>query len=360
MQSFQVYVEKMGSNFLVAAMIPSLAFITSVMLVFQPIFPGSIIQDLKSDFNPLLQYGLITLVFTVILGFTLTSLNTFVFKLFEGYVLLHHFSALRKRQIKAGRRLKRQIRYLDKKLGRMFEKDSETLSERSLRIRTKLRYQLRALQVEYDSTFPFSEDLFLPTKFGNILKASEAYPRDRYNIDAVPIWPRLVNVIPDKFFGFLDQKNNQLSFLLNCSVLSLLFSIACVGAILYQALLALLKTYNISQLLYFVPINLAVNIYLQRVLLYIGGLFLGLALAYLFHRATLFIVSEYGDLVRSAFDLFRFDLLAQLKRNYPKDYAEELLLWDDISDFFSVGPNSINNFRPFKYNHGEYTGKADQ
>ena len=43
----------------------------------------------------------------------------------------------------------------------------------------------------YDLSYPPPHAGIMPTKFGNILKASEAYAGTRYGIDSVQFWPRL-------------------------------------------------------------------------------------------------------------------------------------------------------------------------
>ena len=87
--------EKMGSNFLVAAFIPSLAFAMIAMVVFSPILPPGPVTRLTNTLTPLGQPGLLLVVFTIVLGFTLSSLNTFIYKLFEGYVILERFGVAR-------------------------------------------------------------------------------------------------------------------------------------------------------------------------------------------------------------------------------------------------------------------------
>mgnify|MGYP001499275296 CR=1 FL=1 len=66
MDSIKSFFDKMGSNFIVAAFIPSLAFVVVGMFAFDPILPPAIKIRLGGDFNPLSQAGLISLVITVL------------------------------------------------------------------------------------------------------------------------------------------------------------------------------------------------------------------------------------------------------------------------------------------------------
>ena len=95
---------KLSNNFLTAAFVPALWFVILVELLFSPL---DIAGSAKWGALPVtLEGSLITLVFTLMIGFTLMGLNTFLYKLLEGYYLLERFPGrhykhaikLRKRQ----------------------------------------------------------------------------------------------------------------------------------------------------------------------------------------------------------------------------------------------------------------------
>jgi hypothetical protein len=336
----QTYLEKMGSNFLVAAFIPSLAFVTAVIVIFGPIIPPALVERLQGSFNPLNQSGLVPLLLTVVIGFTLSSLNTFIYKIFEGYILLEHFSFARSSQQKRARRLKNQLRRIERRIKRLEGKD-----ERRLQALKDQRYYIASV---YHLTFPPSKQAILPTRFGNILRAAETYPVTRYGIDAVPIWPRLVHVIPDQYFEKVNQSNNQLAFLINCSLLCLIFAFLCSLGSLYQYIVFRYALAQQDFPIYFIQINFVpVDIYQQRVILYLAGCGFALLWSWLFYRATLPIASRYGNMIRSSFDLFRFQLLKQLNLSLPVDSHEEYDTWRMISEFITQGDSEGRLF--FEY-----------
>ena len=71
-------------------------------------------------------------------------------------------------------------------------------------------------------------------------------------------------------------------------------------------------------------------------------------LAYFFHKAANIVVTSFGDMIRSTYDLFRLDLLDHLKIELPKDSYDEFFLWKKIGEFIVLGPKSLD-FDILKY-----------
>ena len=158
-------------------------------------------------------------------------------------------------------------------------------------------------------------DQVMPTRFGNILKNAELYPLLRYQIDAVLIWPRLYNLFPERFIQTLAEARSSFEFMLVISFLSGVF--------------ALLS-----------------SIYL----LFVGAtwwLFLlcfwgGLLVAWLAYNAALGSARLYAQQVKTAFDLYRNQLLIQMRLPLPTDIKEERAQWKAIRQFlYSNLPGSL-------------------
>ncbi len=216
MDAFQGYLEKMGSNFWVAAFIPSMVFVIGGMAIFGPLVPDRVLEQFQTTLKPFDQANfLFLLLITAILGFTLTSLNTFIYKLFEGYVLLDRIPFLHSLEKRRARRLHARRENLSRKIklieDREERRDISGLPPRTQEQIERIEYRLKRLKTarnaastEYHLRYPPEENLILPTRLGNILRASEAYPWMRYHIDAVPLWPRMVHVVDDGFMSKLD------------------------------------------------------------------------------------------------------------------------------------------------------------
>jgi hypothetical protein len=373
MSSIQSYLEKLGGNFLVAAFIPSLAFVTISIVSFGPIIPQRILQRTQYLLDPLGELGLVILLIAIIIGFTLTTLNTQVYKLFEGYVLFKNLSFFRNLELKRAHALRADRKKIIKKIKRLKRrKESWSLAglpEQSGREKARLDQRIKRLEarrdvisVQYDQRYPPYDDLILPTRMGNILRSAETYPLTRWGMDSVPLWPRLIyaaSIAPkgDAFLSKVDFSNDQCSFLLNTSLLSSIYAGLALMAALYQGLLLYLRNGGAQELLYFIPIDLQPHIYLQRTVLYIFISCLGLGLAWYFYTASLWNVSQYGNLIRSTFDLFRFNLLESLHLPLPENNSDnnqfgEKFIWRKINELMNIGEENGSVY--LAYSHSKH------
>lgn len=140
----------------------------------------------------------------------------------------------------------------------------------------------------------------MPTRFGNVLKSAELYSRDRYDIDAAIVWPRLYQVLPDRAVSGVAAARGGAEMQLTASLLATVFAVVS-GAYL-----------------------VASGDSLWRSLACFWG---GLLVAWLLYRGAVGDASVYGQYIRTAFDVYRMDLLKQLQIEAPADPAAERRLW---------------------------------
>ena len=128
----------------------------------------------------------------------------------------------------------------------------------------------------------------MPLKLGNILRAAETRPKDKYGLDAVVCWPRLWMVLPEEAKQAIADARSEL--------------------------------------------NTAARIWLWGILFlgwFVAGqwswwaLLLGLGTAWVAHHWMLLAAAAYGELLESAFDLHRFKLYEALHWPLPSNPAEE-------------------------------------
>lgn len=346
MNSLKASFEQMGSHFLVAGFVPALGFVTLAMFAFNPIMPEAVSRRLGGTFNPLGQTGLIMLILTVILGYMLVVLNNFLIKVCEGYILLEHFPGLRKRELKKERILKAKINRLGKALNCYRQKDKMDHPKAQ-----KLLSAIDSLQIRHQQLYPAVRSEIMPTAFGNILKAAEYYSMENYYIDSVIYWPRLINVISPAYGNKIQDSRNQLSFVVNCGFLAVLFSVCSLMASVYQCLLCSLSAQGRAAPFYFIEISLEQTIYEQRALIYACIGIMAILFAGIFFRASMVSVSEFGGMIRSAYDLFRFDLLESLHMELPVDSWDERDMWKNIGNIASRGYRWEEEPDPLTYKH---------
>jgi hypothetical protein len=143
----------------------------------------------------------------------------------------------------------------------------------------------------------------MPTRLGNILKNAERYPLDRYEIDAVLIWPRLYNLFPEPFIQSIGEAKSSLDFMLVVSTLSSIFAIV-TGV-------------------YLVIVKASGWVFL---VCFWGGLFL----SWLAYKAALGSALIYAQQIKAGFDLYRHEFLKQMRLELPKTPIEEMKLWNNI------------------------------
>lgn len=346
---------KMGRNFLVAAFIPSLAFASLSLFIFGPIIPDAIVSQLNNTLAPLDHPILILLMITIVIGFSLHSLNTAIYKVIEGYFLLERIPSISNYQKKKVRLVYAKIMLLEKLHEHLVQQDEDA------RAIEKIKNQIYQLSASYQRNFPLDLDFIMPTRFGNAFRAMEAYPRQRYKMDSVLLWPRLIEVIPNEYYAKLDESNNRLEFLVNCTVLSLGMAILSAFAAIYQLVMFRFVQMGKLNLLYFIPVIPKDAIkYQQNAYIYLFSIAIMMLLFVIFYRASIPIVVQYGDLVKSTFDLFRMSLIDALKLKKPKNYDEETTLWENLSLFIGHGLLNENVYLvPFDYKtatHGNEQG----
>lgn len=363
--------DKLGKNYLIATFIPSLGFVLLGYYIFRPILPPSIKEEFIVSLDyPLIGGALLVFVLTLILGYILQGLNIFILKLTEGYFVLEKFGFVRRRQLRKAVRRKSEIKRLEAALGKMFDLEEalERRHENNPRLTKAIdrlvQYKKR-LEARYRVDYPSPIGNILPTRFGNILRSAESYPNEQYNIDSVVMWPRLIYVMNPAYYDMIDQSNNGLSFLINSMLLAGIMAILCLCASTYQfSILPITKAafevqavdylvnhqkqpdeeaqqeFDDYQLLYFLPLRVteaAQRAYFERGWLYLiaSGLFVGATM--FFYNASLPAARQYGNMIRSAYDLFRLDLMSALKLPQPASLADEKQTWYLWTEFVTLG-----------------------
>jgi len=223
-------------------------------------------------------------------GIVLLAINRDLYRLMEGYGTynpLKIFTWLEKWRF---HRITNNLEKLDDEYRECIAAKKE-FPEKS---RTKRNQIMRQLAEE----FPDKEEYILPTPFGNVLRSFEIYPRYMYGLDSIDAWGRLLAVIPKDYLELIDAAKSQVDFWVNLGLAFILLLIE------YEALAMGTGT----------PINIWIIILL-------------IALGTIAPIRATSSAREWGDFIKSAFDVHRFKLLESLGVETPKNREEEKALW---------------------------------
>jgi hypothetical protein len=158
------------------------------------------------------------------------------------------------------------------------------------------------IQMELYYNFPSKENLLLPTRLGNTIRAAEDYSTEIYGMSSVFWWPRLWPLLPKKVKDEINESLIPLLTLLNLATLLSLFSISC------------------SVYLAWIGLNF------QAFIILVAGIGAGL----LCYRGAVAQSRSYGEKIRSAIDLYRFRLLKAMHQQLPKNLEEEIGGWNNL------------------------------
>jgi hypothetical protein len=279
-------------NFVIGFFLPVAILITISILIINPYpFGIQILSFLRTD----LLVGTTTLgLLSWVGGIVLLALNRDLYRLMEGY---RPYNPLKIFGWMEKRRYKRAMNELEK-LDDQYRECIDSDKDFPLESRTKRNELMRQRAEE----FPDEERYLLPTPFGNVLRSFEVYPRVMYGFEAIDGWGRLLAVIPKDYLELIDAARAQVDFWVNLGIVFILLQIEYV----------VLAFRTETPLQWWVVFSFIV---------------LG-TIAPL--RATS-AAREWGDFVKSAFDVYRFNLLKSLGIDLPKSRQEERILWTQYS-----------------------------
>lgn len=149
-------------------------------------------------------------------------------------------------------------------------------------------------------------DQLMPTRIGNILRAAELYPYDRYGIDSPVIWTRLIPLLKSDVLAPLQSIKIARDFMLLMSTLLVIFTL------IWCPVLAILT-----------------NNWILFVLCALGWPF-----AWLCYQNAVQSSVAYAEQLKAIFDLHRHELFDALGLDAPKNEDEERQQWQNIAYFF--------------------------
>ena len=161
----------------------------------------------------------------------------------------------------------------------------------------------------WHADYPLRTASVMPTRLGNILRAAEDHALDRYNINAIVVWPRLYVLLPDQFTAAMAAAKTPLDLMAVIGALATAFAVAgtTIAAIMLPWYAALACA---------------------------GGSLLVGCLAY---AGAVQAARPYAQLIRAGFDVHRGLLLDAADLRRPRTYSEERNQWEQLSHLWLQG-----------------------
>ncbi|MGJ5630173.1 hypothetical protein [Nostoc sp. CALU 1950] len=281
---------KLAENWAANILTPAFVFWIGGLLAWVWRFGRKPLEDwLKQQPESLLIVVMVSgLLIIAVSGFVVQRFDLFILRFLEGY-----WSAwllpLRRWMIQ---QKERDLKRKDKRWQTLADKkDQQVITNEELEEYVTLDGQLMQ--------FPSQPNRLMPTKLGNILRAAESRPYDKYGLDAVICWSRLWLLLPDGVKKELQEARSNLNTAARFWVWSLLFIVWTLWA------------------WWAIPAGL------------VGAIF-----AYYW---AVDAASIYCSLLESAFDLYRLELYKSLRWQIPINPKQEQELGQQLTTYLLRG-----------------------
>lgn len=284
----------MGRSFFLGAFLPAVFLVTNITCAIVLVSDSKIVTE-QIGFASIVAMCLAAAFF---IATVFWSLNIWIVRLYEGYPIAGWQFNMRRVQSRR-EKLHKEIADLRAKL--KTQRNKQGNHGDNLRVTD--------LQVKAEVEYPPASAELLPSKLGNIIRAFEYYPATRYNIETITVWPRLLAILSKSRLDAINVEKSLMDFWLNLSLALLISGIFWPVAMWYASMIT----------------------WPFQVLIFIGGILLW----YSAYRAAIPSAIAWGYEVRSAFDLYRCDLLRKLGFQRPSSLTREKGLWDKIFWFFT-------------------------
>lgn len=308
-----------GRAFVIGSLLPATLFILALQLVVVPMLPWQVrpvpgLEILDQRWT----VAVLTLAVVIVAGL-LHAFNTPIVRLYEGYPWQHGLIGTwmcrrHRQQLEDAVRGRKEASAIRRSL---HGPDEESLV-------SDLQVLQNNLANRIAEDYPVGRSV-LPTRIGNTIRSFENYPRKQYGIWAVTLFPRFVAKIPKDHAAVIDDAKTMLDVVIHLSFLT-------------SALAVIVLT---TGCIY--PIPLTSWYWTSQWAATIVG---AVALSALLYYGSIGRAKEWGDLVRGAFDIYRWDVLKDLGYSQkPATLDEERELWNDISRQLAYG-DALDGVKP--------------
>jgi hypothetical protein len=293
-------------NFIVGFFVPTLLAALAFMGLFRDVPPikplyDQVVGGIKWD--ELAEFVLAVWVVAILL----MLLNHLIYRVAEGYVGPFAWVGSRRRSGRRRDKLSERRKALIQK-----EADPNTSGAQ----KEELSKQIDAIDLKLIYHFPPAQFPTLPTRFGNTIRAFESYPVIVYGVDSIAAWLRLTAVLPKQSASATADARAEVDFFLNIFFFSVIIALLASGRLIKVAIESCVAGgANCAD----VPWDL---------LWYLTG---GIAIAWLAYEGAVWRAVAWGDLIKSAFDLYLPKLAHILGYTLPDTLEKRREFWREFS-----------------------------
>ena len=149
--------------------------------------------------------------------------------------------------------------------------------------------------------FPPEDEFVLPTELGNVIRAFETHPVERYGLDGIAIWPRIAAMLSAQEQSEIDDVTTDVAFWINGLAIVLAF-----GSLLF------------AERLWHRPGGAMTTIAIEAAILAAVAV-----VSKLMYRELITAAMSWGEPVRAAFDIHRLELYDRLGVLRPATKKED-------------------------------------
>ncbi len=169
------------------------------------------------------------------------------------------------------------------------------------------RWQAEVTRFFNEIQFNFPGKDVAPTRMGNIASTARSYAQSRYSMNLDIFWTRLQKVLKgdSNFYPILLEAKMQLDFLVTLFWLTVIFTLIW---------------------------TVSLPFYSNNKWLFLWVVMAGPTLSFIWYKIALQNYRAFADLLRSAVDLYRLDLLKVLHVPLPANAEEERHIWETLGN----------------------------
>ncbi|WP_298363300.1 hypothetical protein [uncultured Bradyrhizobium sp.] len=291
-------------NFIIGFFVPALLAALVVLWLFRDSDGVQQVYEAvwkEKKWEEITVFALGVWVFSVVL----MLVNHFVYRMVEGYTAPMAW-------LGNSRLSKRRETLSQERQKLISEVDGTTVEQ----VKDRLNKRIDAIDLILANDFPPLNFPVLPTRFGNAIRAFEAYALVVYGVDSIPAWGRLAALAPKQLASMTADARAEVDFFLNTFILSMVLALIALG----QFLCSLSDIYAVWLAHYSRP---------QWALLSCTALCA--VTSWLAYNGAVWRAVAWGECVKTTFDLGLPKLANSLGYKLPKAGKERREFWTAFS-----------------------------